>query len=323
MTRSTVPPPIYLRELEDRLRSSPGLSQKTGIKAAYEPIGDSVRLPPVFGNGMVRLGDDCAALQTADGWLLFAIEGLIERFVNDAPWFAGYSAVMVNLSDISAMGGRPMAVTMRSGWVTKPKTKEVWAGMLAASVAYGVPIVGGHTAHGSRQTNLAVSVIGRAKRLLTTFDAKPGDQLLVAVDLRGELFRSYPFWNASTEAPSHRLRDDLELMPGLAEENLCCTARDISMGGIVGTLIMILENSGVGALIDLEAIPNPNMCRWISGLPVFRASDSSSVSRRTTQRRFKNRFLARDLACEVVGAVNSERALDFRLGSEQRRFWNF
>ena len=319
----TAPPPIHLRELEDRLRSSPGLSQKAGIKAAYESIGDSVRLPHVFGSAMVRLGDDCAALQTADGWLLFAIEGLIEGFVNDAPWFAGYSAVMVNLSDISAMGGRPMAVTDALWPGSEAKAKEVWAGMLAASLAYGVPIVGGHTAHGSQRTNLAVSVLGRANRLLTTFDAKPGDQLLVAVDLRGELFDDYPFWNASTHAPPQQLRDDLELMPKLAEDGLCCAARDVSMGGIVGTLIMILENSGVGALIDLEAIPQPEhlpLDLWLTCFPSF--GYILSVPERYAEE-VRNRFLARDLACEAVGTVNLEGVLDFRLGSEQRRFWKF
>ena len=173
------------------------------IKAAYESVGDSVKLPDIFGGATVRLGDDCAALQTADGWLLFAMEGLIELFVNDAPWFAGYSAVMVNTSDIYAMGGRPMAVTNALWLGSETKAKEIWAGMLAASQAYGVPIVGGHTAHGSQRTNLAVSVLGRANRLLTAFDARPGDRLLVAVDLRGELFNNYPFWNASTQAPAH------------------------------------------------------------------------------------------------------------------------
>ena len=224
----TAPPPIHLRELEDRLRSSPGLSQKAGIKAAYESIGDSVRLPHVFGDAMVRLGDDCAALQTADGWLLFAIEGLIEEFVNEAPWFAGYSAVMVNLSDISAMGGRPIVVTDALWPGSEASAKEVWAGMrFAASLAYGVPIVGGHTAHGSQRTNLAVSVLGRANRLLTTFDAKPGDQLLVVVDLRGELFNDYPFWNASTHAPPRQLRDDLEAQAevGGRWSLLCCARR--------------------------------------------------------------------------------------------------
>ena len=80
---------------------------------------------------------------------------------------------MVNLSDISAMGGRPMAVTDALWLGSEAKAQEIWAGMLAASLAYGVPIVGGHTAYGSQRTNLAVSVLGRANQLLTTFDAKP------------------------------------------------------------------------------------------------------------------------------------------------------
>ncbi|MBV8176086.1 MAG: hypothetical protein JO151_16195 [Verrucomicrobia bacterium] len=84
------------------------------IKAAYESVGDSVKLPDIFGGATVRLGDDCAALQTADGWLLFAMEGLIELFVNDAPWFAGYSAVMVNTSDIYAM--KRSEPSIRSGF---------------------------------------------------------------------------------------------------------------------------------------------------------------------------------------------------------------
>ncbi len=40
-------------------------------------------------------------------------------------------------------------------------------------------------------------------------------------------------------------------------------------------------------------------------------------------REVRRRFLARDLACEIVGRVNPERVLDFRWRSEQRRFWTF
>ena len=58
----------------------------------------------------VALGDDCAALADGEGYLLFAIEGMVSDFVRAMPWFAGYSSVMVNVSDIYAMGGRPLAV---------------------------------------------------------------------------------------------------------------------------------------------------------------------------------------------------------------------
>ena len=58
----------------------------------------------------VRLGDDCAAIPDGDRYLLLAAEGMLPSFVADDPWFAGYSAVMVNISDVAAMGGHAIAV---------------------------------------------------------------------------------------------------------------------------------------------------------------------------------------------------------------------
>ncbi|WP_423251192.1 AIR synthase related protein [Klebsiella pneumoniae] len=55
-------------------------------------------------------GDDCALIPDGSGYKLLAIEGFINRFVAEDPWFAGWCGVMVNLSDIAAMGGRPLAV---------------------------------------------------------------------------------------------------------------------------------------------------------------------------------------------------------------------
>ena len=55
----------------------------------------------------VAVGDDCAAIPDGDGFLLFAIEGFMNEFVARDPWFAGWCGVMVNVSDIAAMGGGP------------------------------------------------------------------------------------------------------------------------------------------------------------------------------------------------------------------------
>ncbi|MBL7237979.1 MAG: hypothetical protein JJK57_15665, partial [Komagataeibacter hansenii] len=57
----------------------------------------------------IRLGDDCAAIPDGNGYLLLASEGFQDSFVRSMPWFAGYCGVMVNVSDIAAMGGRPVA----------------------------------------------------------------------------------------------------------------------------------------------------------------------------------------------------------------------
>jgi selenophosphate synthetase-related protein len=139
--------------------------------------------------------------------------------------------------------------------------------------AYGVPIVGGHTTlTKSGGAFLAAAVLGRAKRLITSFDARPGDELLMAVDLRGSYRKGKPFWNASVGAPAQRLRDDLAILPALAESGARIAGKDISNGGIVGTLAMLMECSGVGAELRLDDLPRPenaDLARWLVSFPSF------------------------------------------------------
>ena len=82
------------------------------------------------------MGDDCAAIPDGDGHLLFAIEGFINSFVAADPWFAGWCAVMVNVSDIASMGGWPIAVVDAIWAEGEPAAEQILDGMKAASAAY-------------------------------------------------------------------------------------------------------------------------------------------------------------------------------------------
>jgi uncharacterized protein len=72
--------------------------------------------------------------------------------------------------------------------------------MSAAARAYQVPIVGGHTNTRNSYNPLSISILGRAEKLISSFAARPGDRLLMAIDLRGKSHPKYPFWNAATRA---------------------------------------------------------------------------------------------------------------------------
>jgi AIR synthase-related protein len=256
------------------------------------------------------------------GYLLLAAEGIWPLFLASDPWFAGYSAIMVNVSDIHAMGGRPLAV-VDVIWGTSPAAIEpACAGMAAASRVYGVPIVGGHTSAHSPHDALAVAIIGRSVELLSSFAARPGDVLLAAVDLRGAMHPGFSFWNASTGAEPARLRGDLELLPWLAEHSLCDAAKDISMGGVVGTALMLLETSRAGAVLDVDAVPRPPdvpLTRWLTAFPSYgfvlsvrpeRVAEVTAV------------FARRDIACAAIGAVNDTRRLALRRGAETHVLWD-
>ena len=308
-------------QLCERLRATRGFAHKTDISPVMR------RLVPALAES-VQVGDDCAAIADGDGHLLFAIEGFVSDFVEKMPWFAGYCGVMVNVSDIYAMGGRPMAVVDALWSTGTEKADEVLAGMVEASRRYGVPVVGGHSNCRSDAQQLAVAIIGRAKRLLTSFDARPGDVLMMAVDLRGAWQDPYPYWNASTNAPAQRLRDDLDILPGLAEDGLCAAAKDISMAGSVGTALMLLECSRVGATIDIDAIPRPEglaladdagLLRWLTAFPSY--GFVLSVAPRHAQE-VANRFLARGLACATIGQVHGGPGTELRLRGETAPLWD-
>ena len=199
------------------------LPRRCAPAAASRPSATSRRSAArlgVSGDSAVPVGDDCAAIPDGDGYLLFAIEGFMNEFVAGDPWFAGWCGVMVNISDIAAMGGRPIAVVDAVWAASDADAEPVLAGMRAASRAFGVPIVGGHTNIRTDRGQLSVAILGRAKRLLTTFDATPGDRLVAAIDLRGRYREPFSNWEAATDAPPARLRGDLEVLPAIAEAGL-------------------------------------------------------------------------------------------------------
>lgn len=302
-----------LETLVQALRSHPNVAEKLNIASAYSPaLSVSQGIP---------IGDDTAAIPDGRGFLLFAAEGMMEGFIQLDPWFAGYCAVMVNLSDIAAMGGRPTAIVdVLWTHADSQAAKEIWAGMRAASEAYGVPIVGGHTTRlpVERTPLLAAAVLGRARRLISSFTGRPGQQLLMAVDMRAA-YRGEGtlFWNASVGAPPERLRGDLELLPQLAEAKLVDAGKDISNGGLFGTLAMLLATSGCGATVNLDSLPIPpgiDLQRWLLSFPSY--GYLLSVDRKNVPK-VCSRFWKRGLECQVIGQMEPGHELAAEMGDER------
>ncbi|KPF70905.1 hypothetical protein IP69_08200 [Bosea sp. AAP35] len=304
-----------LASLAASLRASRSFGAKEDIGLVAGRLGLS-------GASSVPVGDDCAAIPDGEGHLLFAIEGFMNEFVAGDPWFAGWCGVMVNLSDIAAMGGRPTAIVDALWADGAQNAQPVLEGLRAASQAYGVPIVGGHSNLRTDRGQLSVAVLGRAKVLLTSFDARPGDRLVAATDLRGRYREPFSNWEAATQAPASRLRGDLELLPAIAEAGLSRAAKDISQGGIVGTAAMLAECSGVGIEIDIREIPSPDgvpLDRWLLTFPSYgyllavAPADVTAVT---------GRFAARGIAAADIGTVTMGSEIAITDGTARETIWN-
>ncbi len=305
-----------------RLRGHPAFAYKRAIQPAAARFGRAARCawlpadsPPV------RNGDDAAAIPDGDGFLLFAAEGMIESFLVSEPWFCGFSSVMVNVSDIAAMGGRPLAV-VDVFWPGHSDRDLVFDGIYAAAELFGVPVVGGHTGTSDAGAALAVSIVGRANRLITSFDAQPGQDLLMAVDLRGQLWKGHPFWNAATDRTPAALRAQIGLLAELAEAGLVGAGKDISMGGVLGTVLMLLECSGVGATLDLHAIPRPHEVELETWLMTFPSYGYLLAAPRTETSELVQRFAEHGVQCNRIGQIDEGSCVRLVSDGHTLDFWD-
>jgi AIR synthase-related protein len=313
-----------LGPLASALRARVEIDFKRDIQLAARMFGRETRSAWIPGGGAILNGDDAAALPCeAGGYVLLAAEGMRAELVAADPWFAGFASVLTNVNDIAAMGGRPWAVVdvlFLGG--DDADSALVLEGMAAASAAYGVPVVGGHTTRVAGATMLSVAVVGRATRIISGAGARPGQTVVVAVDLGGSFRDGGSNFDAATSAPIAALRARVGLLSELAEDDLVRAGKDISMAGLCGTLLMMLEASGCGARLDLEALPAPPGCsalRWLTAFPSFGfvlAVDPEAVAAVCA------RFDAVGVVAAAVGKVTQGTTLELACGSERAVYWD-
>ena len=308
--------------LVERLKSQDGLHSKRDIQAPAAVFGHH----PFSELGVAsRLGDDAAVVPAQSGSLLLACEGMHPELVNDDPWFAGWSGVLVNLSDIAAMGGRPLALVNSVWSAGEQAVAPLLAGMRFACDKFSIPMVGGHTNSQSPYTALSVAVLGVAEGpVLSARAAQGGDLLVLLIDGDGSFYRHYPFWDAATTAEPARLQSQLALLPRLAHAGIARAAKDISMGGLVGTAAMFAEACGLGIRIDLDAIPCPpeiNELAWLSCFPSFGfllavcSGELNSLQKMVSGHP--------NLICASIGSFEADcRGVDLRQNEQTQQLWD-
>lgn len=305
-----------LKSLLNHVKNTMGIAHKKDIQTIGHYLTTAKQ------NSFHPNGDDTAVIPSADGYDLFSGEGFLESFVQQDPWFAGWCGIMVNVSDIAAMGGRPTAV-INSYWGRDDITTEnIFAGMSAASRAFEIPIVGGHTNLQAEKPQLAVSILGKAKKLLSSFAAKPNQALIAAIDCRGEYREPFLNWNAATSSPAERLRGDIALLPYIAENDLASAGKDISQAGLLGTCLMMLECSNVGAHIQLENIPKPDHVDWQSWLCSFPSYGYLLTTNTAKVDDLLAQFHKRDIRAAKIGHITEEPKLTVADSQASEIFWD-
>jgi hypothetical protein len=297
-----------LAVLAETIRAAPGLRAKRDLALV------AGALPRVD-------GDDAALVRVGGEQLVLAGEAIAPSFVEQDPFAAGAAAVVTNVSDVRAMGGRPLAIVDTLVSPDREHAERVLDGLAWAADLHGVEVVGGHLTLGAPPA-LSAFCAGAVKAPLRAAGARPGDALVAAFCLDGRYRGPAPFFSSLRDRAPEQLRGDGEALVEIAERGLCHAARDISMPGVGGSLLQLLELAGCGAALDLDRLPRPPgvpLERWLVTFPSFGfvlavPPDSADAACAA--------FTTRGLAAAVCGAFDDTRALTIASGGTTAPVWD-
>jgi thiamine-monophosphate kinase len=146
-------------------------------------------------NTQLGIGDDAAVIAPTEGYqTLVSTDLLVEGVHFDLSYFPmkhlGYKAVVVNLSDIYAMNGKPKQITVSlalSSRFSLEAVEELYAGIQLACERYQVDLIGGDTSTSKQGLMISVTAIGEAKAADIAYrsGAKVHDLVVVTGDLGG------------------------------------------------------------------------------------------------------------------------------------------
>ncbi len=300
---------MNLSALASLVRDHPGLRGKEGLRDVASIIGGD--------------GDDAAVIPDACGHLVMAAEAIWPPFVAAQPRAAGVAGIVTVLNDLAATGARPIALLDCLVAGTPEIAREILTGLRIGADLYGVPVAGGHaTLEGDGPPALSTFALGRALSPLSARNARPGDAVVLAACLEGEMVRGPEgaFFSHLRGPRREQAAADLALLAEAAEAGEAWAARDVSMPGVVGSLLQFCESAGgLGCALDLEALPIPaNLALedWLVSFPSFAflvAGDPVALVAR---------FGAAGIACVRIGTLDPSGAVRLRLGGREEMVWD-
>jgi thiamine-monophosphate kinase len=248
---------------------SGGTVHETGEFGLIARLLESMRRTeglPVGGHVRLGVGDDAALLETAPGRLLVAtadalVEGVHFRRDWTGPEDLGWKTLAVNVSDVAAMGGEPLAALI--SLALPPATEVAWVealyrGLEACATAYRCALAGGDTVGSPDRIVLHVALLGTVEpeRVRTRAGARPGDLVCVTGTL-GDSAAGLALLRAGGETAAHpewapllrahrRPAPRLAAARALAADPAVTALMDLS-DGIAGDLRHIAERSQVSA----------------------------------------------------------------------------
>ncbi|MFX1481689.1 MAG: AIR synthase related protein [Promethearchaeota archaeon] len=314
-----------LEKISKLLLNFDGISRKLVLPS----IIDKLRIQSYKGDTPHGLGEDSAAIVSGcDENVLLTTDAIVEDLCLNHPHAAGFNAVLANVMDIYAAGGTPTSFAVALSYSDHNVGSEILDGLISGSHTFRIPIVRGHTNPKSSSTYIVGSATGTVleENILTAGGAEAGNIMVLLFDSVGQRGTSYRLgWDSVTDRSSDEVVQRLSVMNSLADAHLLTAAKDVSVAGIVGTAAMMLEYSGRGGALDLDAIDSskPSEISLEDWLRMY-ISLGFLVSLPGENLHYLEEIAStHGVTPTVVGVVDDSKAVRIQLGEETRTLFDF
>ena len=207
-----------------------GVTRKSSIDNVISLLKESYN---VSGDVVIDIGDDASAIDIGNNQvMLIAADGIWGDIMNVNPYWAGYCSVLVNVNDIAAMGGKPLAMVNIMSISNDDIYEDLLKGIKDGCLKFGVPMVGGHLHPDGDVDSLGVAIVGIAQKdkIITSFGAEVGDKIIVAIDLDGKPHEMFSLnWDTTYDKDAQLVRDQITAVQYLAENDYIKSGKDISI----------------------------------------------------------------------------------------------
>ncbi len=313
-----------LKQLVKEVRDYWGLRRK-------QPIGKLVTILRKEGfqcpHVLSGIGEDAAAIDLGgDNIILLTTDAIVPELAASNPYVAGYASILVNVNDIYAAGGRPIAAMVNVAFSKMEVGVQFMRGICEAGRKFRVEVVRGHTTPDAKANAVSASICGVVRRdsYISAGSAQRGDNLILAVDLEGRVSPNYPLgWDTTTQKTSEELLRRYEVMRLFGQQRLLNSSKDLSNGGIIGTTLLLLEYARMGAVIDLESIRHPHEITLRNWLKMYISTGFVVTTTPEKSETVLKMFQKHGFAASSIGTVNQDLKLRLRLGSEEETVFDF
>ena len=317
-----------LKKIADYVRNNKNIIEKEGLNPIVGFINrNSFESPRIYSD----IGQDSAAIyNNNDIYTLVTTDRIKTTYIEKFPFGAGFSSILVGIDDIYACGGTPLAATIIISFKEQNIGQKMIEGICEGSNKFRVPIIRGHTNIGDYY-ELSSTLIGEinSSDYIPADNAQRKDNIILAVDFDGQLGRASKLhWDTVTQKSSENVLYKRKAMNIIAKRHLANSSKDVSNGGIFGTILQLIKYSKVGADINIEKIVIPPILRekgydLETYVQMFLTTSYILSAPEKTIQEILKIFNDHNMSAVVIGKVINESELSINDGKDSTKVIEF